>query len=160
VAQDVFSNYPWSKIELLGQVLATARHDPSGRVAWVRQTLEMQERAHASDEDSDGFVNYPMSVGDVEACAFLKETAPGVYRTSLRSKGDVNVARIAEKFGGGGHRNAAGCTLTGDWDEAERIVVALLLDAVEGRSNGNAPAHDQMPTIESAPSPDQTPVLR
>ena len=161
VAQDVFSNYPWSKIELLSHVLTTARHDPSGRVAWIRQTLEMQERAHASDEDSDGFVNYPMSVGDVEACAFLKETAPGVYRTSLRSKGDVNVARIAEKFGGGGHRNAAGCTLTGDWDEAERSVVTLLLDAVEGRSNGNSPARAAVPAIESA-TPDETPtpVLR
>jgi phosphoesterase RecJ-like protein len=72
-----------------------------------------------------------MSVGDVEAVAFLKETTPGVYRTSLRSKGDVNVARIAEQFGGGGHRNAAGCTLTGAWDDAERLIVSLLLTAVD-----------------------------
>jgi bifunctional oligoribonuclease and PAP phosphatase NrnA len=138
VSQAVFNNYPWSKLELLSQVLPTARHDETGRVACLRQTLEMQERAGASDEDSDGFVNYPMSIGEVEACAFLKETAPGIYRTSLRSKGDVNVARIAEKFGGGGHRNAAGCTLTGEWDEVERNIVALLVEAVETRSpNGN-----------------------
>jgi phosphoesterase RecJ-like protein len=137
VSQAVFNNYPWSKLQLLSEVLPTARHDETGRVACLRQTLEMQERAGASDEDSDGFVNYPMSVGEVEACAFLKETAPGVYRTSLRSKGDVNVARIAEKFGGGGHRNAAGCTLTGDWDETERNIVALLVEAVENRANGN-----------------------
>ncbi len=137
ISQAVFNNYPWSKIELLGQVLATARHDPTGRVAWMRQTLSMQDGAGASDEDGDGFVNYPMSVGGVEAAAFLMETAPGVYRTSLRSKGDVNVARVAELFGGGGHRNAAGCTLRGDWDEAERGVVSLLLEAVERRGNGN-----------------------
>jgi phosphoesterase RecJ-like protein len=153
VSQAVFNNYPWSKLELLSQVLPTARHDETGRVACLRQTLEMQERTGALDEDSDGFVNYPMSVGEIEACAFLKETAPGVYRTSLRSKGDVNVARIAEKFGGGGHRNAAGCTLTGDWEETERNIIALLVEAVENRSDGGGnnghhnPTSDQLATI-------------
>lgn len=137
VAQAVFGSYPWSKLELLGQVLATARRDPSGRVAWLRQSLEMQNEVHASEDDSDGFVNYPLACGDVEATAFLKETEPGLYRVSLRSKGDINVARIAEKFGGGGHRNAAGCTLRGDWDEAERSLVSQLLDAVERRSNAS-----------------------
>jgi phosphoesterase RecJ-like protein len=53
----------------------------------------------------------------------------------LRSKGDVNVAKVAEKFGGGGHRNAAGCTLKGSWEEAETTIVALLQDAVK-RANG------------------------
>lgn len=134
ISQAVFSSYPWSKIELMSEVLSTAKRDESGRVAWMRQSLEMQERAGAADEDGDGFVNYPLTVGEVEAVALLKECAPGVYRTSLRSKGDINVARIAEKFGGGGHRNAAGCTLQGEWDEAERTIVRLLLDAVEWRN--------------------------
>jgi phosphoesterase RecJ-like protein len=134
-AEAIFGSYQWPKIELLGQVLATARRDESGQVAWMRQTLEMQERTKASDEDADGFVNYPLAVGEVEATALFKESAPGVYRTSLRSKGDVNVARIAEQFGGGGHRNAAGCTLTGDWDEIEQKLVPLLREAVE-RANG------------------------
>jgi phosphoesterase RecJ-like protein len=134
-AEAIFGSYHWSKIELLGQVLATARRDESGHVAWMRQTLEMQQRTTASDEDAEGFVNYPLAVGEVEATALFKESAPGVYRTSLRSKGDVNVAKIAEQFGGGGHRNAAGCTLKGDWDEIERQVVPMLRDAVE-RANG------------------------
>jgi len=133
VTQNVFSSYAWSKLQLLSQVLATAKRDPSGRVAWLRQSLEMQEQAGASEEDGDGFVNYPLTVGEVEAVALLKETAPGIYRTSLRSKSDINVARIAERFGGGGHRNAAGCTLKGDWDEAERTIVSLLIEAVENR---------------------------
>ena len=131
ISEAVFSSYQWSKIELLSAVLSTVRRDCSGRVAWMRQTIEMQERAQASEEDGDGFVNYPLTVGEVEAVVLLKECAPGVYRTSLRSKGDINVARIAEKFGGGGHRNAAGCTLTGDWNEAEHTIVELLCEAVE-----------------------------
>ncbi len=138
ISQAVFSSYPWSKIELLGAVLATAKHDVTGRVAWMRQTLEMQQRSGASDEDADGFVNYPLSVGCIEAVALLKESAPGVYRTSLRSKGDVNVARVAEKFGGGGHRNAAGCTLHGAWEEAEAIIVRHLQAAIENRNGAKA----------------------
>jgi bifunctional oligoribonuclease and PAP phosphatase NrnA len=149
ISQAVFSSYPWSKIELMSEVLSTARRDESGRVAWMRQSLEMQERAGAADEDGDGFVNYPLTVGEVEAVALLKECAPGVYRTSLRSKGDINVARIAEKFGGGGHRNAAGCTLSGEWDEAERTIVRLLLDAVERRNGGRDDATEKVSVVSS-----------
>ena len=134
-AEAIFGSYHWPKIELLSQVLGTAQRDESGHVAWMRQTLEMQEQTKASEEDADGFVNYPLAVGEVEATALFKECSPGVYRTSLRSKGDVNVAKIAEQFGGGGHRNAAGCTLKGDLAELEQKLVPLLQDAVK-RANG------------------------
>src|SRR5215813_13440469 len=135
-AEAVFASYPWSRIELMGAVLSTAKRDESGRVACMRQTLDMQRQAHASAEDADGFVNYPLTVGEVEAVAMLKECSPGVYRTSLRSKGDVNVAKVAEQFGGGGHRNAAGCTLKGESSEIEQKVVPLLQDAIK-RANGS-----------------------
>jgi len=135
-AEAVFASYPWSRIQLMGAVLSTARRDETGRVACMRQSLEMQHNAAASDEDADGFVNYPLTVGEVEAVAMLKECEPGIYRTSLRSKGDVNVAKVAERFGGGGHRNAAGCTLKGSWEEAETEIVRLLQDAVK-RANGD-----------------------
>src|SRR2546421_2087812 len=134
-AEAIFASYHWTKIKLLSQVLSTAKRDGTGHVAWMWQTLRMQEQTHAAEEDADGFVNYPLAVGEVEATALFKETAPGVYRTSLRSNGDVNVARIAEQFGGGGHRNAAGCTLKGTSSEIEQKVVPLLQDAVK-RSNG------------------------
>jgi phosphoesterase RecJ-like protein len=135
-AEAVFASYPWSRIQLMGAVLSTARRDSTGHVALLRHSLEMQHLAEASDEDADGFVNYPLTVGEVEAVAMLKECEPGVYRTSLRSKGEVNVAKVAEKFGGGGHRNAAGCTLRGTWEEAEEKIITLLQDAVE-RANGS-----------------------
>ena len=136
-AEAVFASYPWSRIQLMGEVLSTAKRDSTGRVASLRLSQEMQKRSQASDEDADGFVNYPLTVGEVEAVVLLKESAPEVYRTSLRSKGDVNVARVAGKFGGGGHRNAAGCTLRGPWDEVEREVIRLLQEAVS-RANGFA----------------------
>ena len=135
-AEAIYGNYQWPKIELLGQVLSTAKRDESGRIAWMRQTLEMQQRTSACEEDTDGFVNLPLTVGDVYAVALFKECSPGVYRTSLRSKGEVNVAKVAEHFGGGGHRNAAGCTLRGTWDEIENQLLPLLQDAVR-RVNGS-----------------------
>lgn len=138
-AEAVFASYPWSRIQLMGEVLSTARRDSTGRVASLRLSQEMQKRSGASDEDADGFVNYPLTVGEVEAVVLLKECAPEVYRTSLRSKGDVNVARVAGKFGGGGHRNAAGCTLKGPWDAVEKEVIKLLQEAVD-RANGYSDA--------------------
>ena len=134
-AEAIFGSYQWPKIELLSLVLATAKRDETGQIAWMEQTLEMQEQTRASEEDAEGFVNYPLSVGEVEATALFKECLPGVYRTSLRSKGDVNVAKVAEQFGGGGHRNAAGCTLKGNLESVERQVVPLLQDAIK-RANG------------------------
>src|SRR5438309_9364676 len=134
-AEAIFGSYQWPKIELLSQVLSTAKRDDTGHVAWMWQTLAMQEQTQAAEEDADGFVNYPLAVSEVEATALFKETAPGIYRTSFRSKGDVNVAKVAEQFGGGGHRNAAGCTLKGNLESVERQVVPLLQDAIK-RANG------------------------
>ena len=61
----------------------------------------------------------------------MREVQPNAYRVSLRSKDDINVARVAEKFGGGGHKNAAGCRVEGDWDECEKELVSALISAVE-----------------------------
>ncbi len=135
LAESVYNSYPWSRVELLSKVMSTIRRDPSGKVAALRQSQEMLELAKASEEDAEGFVNIPLSAENVEAVVMLKESAPGVFRASLRSKGEVNVAKIAEKFGGGGHRNAAGCTLRGDWNDVEDHLMNQLVEAVE-RTNG------------------------
>ena len=155
-AEAIYGNYQWPKIELLSQVLSTAKRDETGHVAYMRHTLAMQEHTKASEEDADGFVNYPLAVGEVHAVALFKECSPGVYRTSLRSKGEVNVAKVAEYFGGGGHRNAAGCTLKGTWDEIERQVVPLLQDAVKRANGAKSLDSESEPPVDrpSDPSPD------
>src|SRR5438309_7390596 len=84
-AEAIFGSYQWPKIELLSLVLATAKRDDTGHVAWMWQTMAMQEKTRAAEEDADGFVNYPLAVSEVEAVALFKECSPGVYRTSLRS---------------------------------------------------------------------------
>ncbi len=131
ISEAVYNNYPWSRIELMRQVISTVRRDASGKVAFMRQTLKMREEAGAIDGDNNGFVNIPLAARDILATVYMREVGDNVYRVSLRSKGDINVARVAEQFGGGGHRNAAGLTIEGDWDEKEQEIVASVRQAVE-----------------------------
>jgi phosphoesterase RecJ-like protein len=133
ISEAVYNSYPWSRIELMRQVLNTVRRDKTGRVAWMRQTLEMRENSGMTDGDNNGFVNIPLAAKEVVASVYMREVEPNFYRVSLRSKDGVNVARVAEKFGGGGHKNAAGCRVEGDWDEREREIVAALIKAVESQ---------------------------
>lgn len=126
ISEAVYYNYPWSRIELMRQVLNTVNRDESGRVAWMRQTLDMRATAGAVDGDNNGFVNIPLAARDIQAVVYMREVAEGKYRVSLRSKGNINVARVAEQFGGGGHKNAAGCSVEGDWDQKEAEIVATL----------------------------------
>jgi bifunctional oligoribonuclease and PAP phosphatase NrnA len=131
ISEAVYNNYPWSRIELMRQVLGTVRRDESGKVACLRQTLKMREQAGAVDGDNNGFVNIPLSAKEILAAVYMREVGPDEYRVSLRSKGDINVAKVAEKFGGGGHRNAAGLRIEGDWDEKEAELVDAVREAVE-----------------------------
>jgi phosphoesterase RecJ-like protein len=136
ISEAVYNNYPWSRIELMRQVLDTVKRDESGKIASLRQTLQMRADAEAVDGDNNGFVNIPLAARDIVAAVYMREVGPNEFRVSLRSKGDINVARVAEKFGGGGHRNAAGLRIEGDWDAKESELVKELKDAVE-RSNGD-----------------------
>lgn len=130
VSQALFYSYPYSKIKLLGLALATLERDETGQVATIHVSTADVAEADASDEDSDGIVNYALSIGDVDAVAFFKEVEQDVFRVSLRSKGKINVARVAERFGGGGHKNASGCTLRGNFEELRAEVVERLREAV------------------------------
>ncbi len=130
VSEAVYNNYPWSRIELMRQVLDTVKRDESGQVASLRQTLKMREVAGAVDGDNNGFVNIPLTARDIVAVVYMREVGPDEYRVSLRSKGDINVARVAEKYGGGGHRNAAGLRIEGNWDDKEKELVAAVREAV------------------------------
>ncbi|MEZ5344079.1 MAG: bifunctional oligoribonuclease/PAP phosphatase NrnA [Pyrinomonadaceae bacterium] len=137
ISEAVYSSYSWSRIALMQSVIATVKRDPSGRVASMRQTLSMVEEAGSVDGDNNGFVNIPLTAKEVEAVVYMREVQPGAYRVSLRSKGDLDVAKVAEVFGGGGHKNAAGCRVVGDWDAREREIVGELLAALSSKSNGH-----------------------
>ncbi len=131
VSEAVYNSYSWSRVELLSKIMPTIRRDLTGKVASMRQTLAMVDDAESVDGDNNGFVNLPMVAKEIEAVVFMKETRKRDYRVSFRSKGDIDVAKIAEKFGGGGHKNAAGCRVAGNWDELEAMFVKTLAEVIE-----------------------------
>ncbi|HEX6496263.1 MAG TPA: bifunctional oligoribonuclease/PAP phosphatase NrnA [Acidobacteriaceae bacterium] len=123
-AQDVYFSNPMSKMLLLGAALANLRRD--GRVAWLWVTTSDMERTNAAEEDCEGIVNYAIGIAGVEVAVFLRELPDHRVRLSLRSKGAVNVAAVAESFGGGGHENASGCTMPGPMPAASDAILARL----------------------------------
>jgi phosphoesterase RecJ-like protein len=111
IAHNVYFSTPTSKLLLLGAALGNLKHED--RLAWLWVTAQDLMRTRATDEDCEGIVNFALCASGVEAAAFLREMPDQRIQLSLRSKGRINVASIAERLGGGGHESAAGCTLEG-----------------------------------------------
>lgn len=128
IAQDVCFSAPFSKMLLHGAALNNLHRD--GPLAWLWVSHQDMVRTCAADEDCEGIVNFAVGIAGVEAAVFLREIPDGQIRLSLRSKGRLSVAAIAEDMGGGGHQNAAGCTLSGPLPRALDQVLAALRNAL------------------------------
>ncbi len=124
IARDIYFSSPMSKMLLLGAALSNLRRD--GRVAWLWVSYEDMKRTCAAEEDCEGVVNYAIGIAGVEVAVFLRELEDHRVRLSIRSKRSVNVARIAEQFGGGGHEHASGCTLEGPLSAAMDTILTAL----------------------------------
>jgi len=138
IARTVFDNNSIGRLKLFGAVLSSIQLDPSGRLAIIYLDQEMARRAGGSYDDTEGLGNLPLTVKEIQAVAFFKECDNGEYRLSLRSKGDIDVCQVARRFGGGGHKNASGCTLPGPYGQAREVVTLLVLDAIERAAAGAA----------------------
>ncbi len=129
-ARNIYFGHSTAKMRLLGAALSNLHKE--GSLAWITVSQEQMERFQAREEDCEGLVNYALSIYDVQVAAFFREMPNGRYRVSLRSKGEVNVATVAESFGGGGHSCASGCSIDGPLPAAvARIVNQLKLPAVQ-----------------------------
>ena len=126
IAQNVYFSSPTAKMRLLGAALSNLRRE--GNLTWMYVTRDDLERCGAIDEDCEGLVNYALGIAGVEVAAFFHEISGGGFRVSLRSKGALNVAAVAESFGGGGHGCASGCAVEGPLGPAvERVIAQLRL---------------------------------
>jgi bifunctional oligoribonuclease and PAP phosphatase NrnA len=110
-ARSIYFAHSVAKMRLLGEALRNLNTESN--IAWTWVTQEQMERCDAKEEDCEGLVNYVLSIGEVEVAAFFRELPDGRFRVSLRSKGKLDVARVAEGFGGGGHECASGCSVAG-----------------------------------------------
>ena len=124
IAQNVYFSSPTSKMRLLGAALSNLQRE--GVVTWMSVTRQDMDRCGALEEDCEGLVNYALGIAGVEVAIFFRETHDERVRISIRSKGAVNVADIAGKFGGGGHTCASGFSLPGSLAHAEKKVLSEL----------------------------------
>ncbi|MDZ7640499.1 MAG: bifunctional oligoribonuclease/PAP phosphatase NrnA [Desulfurivibrio sp.] len=109
VAGKLFDNFTLPRLRLFQRVLTTLSLHAEERIAMISAPRQFFDETGAASEDTEGLVNYPRSLSSVRVAAFLKEAEPGMISVSLRSKGDdCDVSMVANAFGGGGHRNAAG----------------------------------------------------
>ncbi len=125
IAQAVYMTRPYARLQILGMLLNTLQVH-SSRIASITLTQEMLEKTGASANDMEGIVDYPLSMEGIDLAAFFREEAKGQYRVSLRSKNHYDVSTVAERFGGGGHKNAAGLAVQGSFQEVVGKVVLEL----------------------------------
>jgi len=132
VSQWLYESQPLGVVRLLGEMLQTLQLHDGGRVATGRLTLAMFQKSGAATGDSEGLIDHLRSIAGVEAVALVREREDGSQKVSLRSRGEVDVEKIARHHGGGGHKNAAGFSIdekTETDGEAVRLQVAAELGA-------------------------------
>ncbi|MBI3636546.1 MAG: bifunctional oligoribonuclease/PAP phosphatase NrnA [Candidatus Rokubacteria bacterium] len=126
VSNALYERRPSDALRWLGQALSRIEVSDGGRVATLALPAGFVPEAFVESED---LVNYPRSIATVRVACLLRER-DGQVKVSLRGKGDVDVSRICARFGGGGHPNAAGCTLPGPLDRATHEVLAAVRAAL------------------------------
>jgi phosphoesterase RecJ-like protein len=130
VARAVFDSNTLGRLRLFGAVLSAIELEQNGHLALMRVDEAMVSRAGGTYDDTEGLINLPLTVKEIQASVFFKELNASSYRVSLRSKGSIDVASVAKHFGGGGHRNAAGCTVPGDYATARAAVLEAIAPAL------------------------------
>jgi phosphoesterase RecJ-like protein len=123
----VYEKQPLARMKLLADVLQTL--EVHGRLATITITNAMVAKTGTSTDLTDGFINYARSIDGVEVAASFREPHDGTpgWHVSFRSRGKVDVSAIAQKFGCGGHHNAAGCNIEG----GEASVRARISEEIE-----------------------------
>jgi len=123
-ARNVYFGHSTAKMRLLGAALSNLHRE--GPLAWISVTQEQMQACHAKEEDCEGLVNYALSMQGVEVALFFRELPDGRFRVSLRSKGKLDVAAVAQRFAGGGHQCASGCAVDGPLPVAAARIIAEL----------------------------------
>jgi len=131
VARNVYDSNNMGRLKLFGAVLSAMQLDPMGHIAIVYVDHEMARAAGGTYEDTEGLINLPLTVKEILAVVFFKQAEGDEYRVSMRSKGDIDIGAVAKEFGGGGHKNAAGCTVRGGIDALQKLFIAKIEQAIE-----------------------------
>jgi phosphoesterase RecJ-like protein len=120
IARSIFDSNNLGRLKLFGAVLSHMKLDDSGQIATVYVDQALADRCGGTYEDTEGLINLPLTVKEIQAVVFFKENGSNDWRISMRSKGDVDTQAIAKQYGGGGHKNASGCSARGPYEVLQR----------------------------------------
>ena len=123
ISENIYESDPPAKLQLLARVLETLEMDLDLGIASMTVTEEHLRQTGASMEHTDGFIDIPRTVKGINIAMLYTQTGAKQFKLSLRSKGRVNVEKIARRFGGGGHINAAACRIEGDLETIKSRVL-------------------------------------
>jgi phosphoesterase RecJ-like protein len=130
IARNVFDSNNIGRLRLFGAVLGSVELDESGRLAAIYLDRAMARASGGTYDDTEGLINLPLTVKEVQAVVFFKEWEENQFRISLRSKGRIDVGEVAKQFGGGGHKNASGCTVSGNLASVRQQIIPLVQAAI------------------------------
>lgn len=119
----MFDTKSRARLEIERLALNSLKYHCDGQVAVIFITGEMLAKSGAEDSDTEGIAGMPRQIEGVKIGITFKEKETGTFKISMRSSGDIDVSEICRQFGGGGHKAAAGCTVKGNIEEAEKMVV-------------------------------------
>jgi len=126
IANQVYGRKSVAQLLLLGAALSSLTLTEDERIAFILLKEEVFKKYETTQADAEGVVNYPLTIDSVEVSVLFKEISEDFFKVSFRSKGRVNVAAIAESFGGGGHHNAAGVKMRGSYS----LIREQILDSI------------------------------
>lgn len=124
IAFQLFEWKTFAAARLFGQVLTTIDLDRGRRIVFAYMSQEMLHSEGASADEMEGIAEYLRGIEEAEVVMLMKETPEGQIRVSMRSRPAVDVAAIASSLDGGGHRQAAGCTIPGPCESARAALTA------------------------------------
>jgi len=123
IFQQLFEQHTLARLHLRGRILEHVRSDCDNRLLWTHVTAADFRECGAQRTDTEDAINTLLTVRGVETAVLFVELEPEITKVSLRSRSDFNVNKIAELFGGGGHRQAAGITFPGPLIEAQQAIL-------------------------------------
>lgn len=136
IANMIYERNKLSTIKLLQLTLSTLKLYAEGKIASLIVERKYFHETGALEEETEGFVNYARSIDGVEiAFIMIQKEDPDLWRVSIRGKGNIDVREIAEYFGGGGHRDAAGCRIRGKKEEVLNKLVERAKQQLEKELN-------------------------
>jgi len=130
MARRVFDSNSFGKLKLIGALLDSMELIDHGRLAVLYLDDKMLDACGCTHNDTEGVINLPLTAREIQAVVFFKVSSSDEVRVSMRSKYDVDVRLVANAFGGGGHKNAAGFTVQGPLDKVKPVILERLVQAV------------------------------